>query len=150
MAYIKNGYVYHTLHDNPSMIQPGAVQRAGDNIHGVVKHFVQSTESLLPDPSEYRYGNVVYLDIFGLTMVIIPMWITVMANYATLALVLIYLGRKMVDPTLSGRLWCSLGIRLHGDPVNCYWSFVNAHSRLFITIALFSPIGASLPWATVV
>ncbi|KAF1790355.1 Peptidase M28 [Phytophthora cactorum] len=35
-AYIANGYVYHTSLDDVSRIQPGAVQRLGENIVGVV------------------------------------------------------------------------------------------------------------------
>jgi len=29
MAYIYNGYVYHTMFDNPDMIPTGSIQQAG-------------------------------------------------------------------------------------------------------------------------
>ncbi|RQM13486.1 hypothetical protein DD237_003774 [Peronospora effusa] len=35
-AYIANGYVYHTMLDDISRIQPGAVQHLGENLVGVV------------------------------------------------------------------------------------------------------------------
>ncbi|KAJ0404898.1 hypothetical protein P43SY_001810 [Pythium insidiosum] len=39
-AYIANGYVYHTRLDDTSRIQPGAIQRLGDNLVGVIHHLV--------------------------------------------------------------------------------------------------------------
>ena len=29
LAYVRNGYVYHTIYDNVAMIHPGSIQRAG-------------------------------------------------------------------------------------------------------------------------
>jgi len=32
IAYMKNGYVYHTKYDTEAAIPPGSIQRAGDNV----------------------------------------------------------------------------------------------------------------------
>ncbi len=37
VAFVHNGYVYHTDHDDLSRIEPGSVQRAGENLLAVVK-----------------------------------------------------------------------------------------------------------------
>nr|XP_039261257.1 endoplasmic reticulum metallopeptidase 1-like [Styela clava] len=102
LAYIRNGYVYHTYHDVPAMIQPGCIQRAGENIHGVVRHFVQSTESLLKDPATYRHGKVAYFDVLGLTLVVIPLRLLSFINYFAIVSVLAYIGRRMFHSQVTG------------------------------------------------
>ena len=42
IAYVKNGYVYHTKYDSEEMIPPGSIQRAGDNVLAIVKHLGDS------------------------------------------------------------------------------------------------------------
>ena len=37
IAFVRNGYVYHTPLDTPDQIQMGAVQRAGENLLGVCR-----------------------------------------------------------------------------------------------------------------
>lgn len=102
LAYIANGYVYHTYHDVPAMIQPGCIQRAGENIYGVVRHFVQSSESLLPDPATYRHGKVAYFDLLGQYLVVIPLRLLTFINYLAIFFVLAYIGRRMLNPQSTG------------------------------------------------
>ena len=45
IAYMKNGYVYHTKYDTEAAIPPGSIQRAGDNVLAVVKHLLNSEVS---------------------------------------------------------------------------------------------------------
>ena len=42
IAYMKNGYVYHTKYDTEAAIPAGSIQRAGDNVLAVVKHLLNS------------------------------------------------------------------------------------------------------------
>ena len=37
VAFVRNGYVYHTRFDDVDRIDPGSVQRAGENVLAVIK-----------------------------------------------------------------------------------------------------------------
>lgn len=47
LAYMTNGYVYHTKYDTEEVIPLGSIQRAGDNVLAVVKHLANSEVYIL-------------------------------------------------------------------------------------------------------
>lgn len=102
LAYVRNGYVYHTLHDTPEMIGPGCVQRAGENILGVVRHLVQSPDSNLADPSEYKHGEAAYFDFLGIYFTVIPLRLLTLINSIVIVAVLVYIGNRMLHPRITG------------------------------------------------
>lgn len=63
MAFIKDGYRYHTSHDTFENIPLGSYQHAGDNVISLVKNLANCPELYENVPSE---GTVVYYDVFGL------------------------------------------------------------------------------------
>ena len=67
IAYMKNGYVYHTKYDSEDRIPAGSVQRAGDNLLAVVRHIAQS--EILADTSAHSDGAVVFFDFLGLFLI---------------------------------------------------------------------------------
>uniref|UniRef100_A0A8C1X8R9 Endoplasmic reticulum metallopeptidase 1 n=1 Tax=Cyprinus carpio TaxID=7962 RepID=A0A8C1X8R9_CYPCA len=67
LAFIENGFIYHTKYDTPERIHTDSIQRAGDNILSVLKHLVMSDE--LADSSAYRHGNMVFFDLLGSTCI---------------------------------------------------------------------------------
>ena len=90
IAYMKNGYVYHTKYDSEERIPPGSIQRAGDNILAMVRHIAQS--EVLADSSAHSDGGSVFFDVIGiifihysemvglimnLTTVFVAVWLTV-------------------------------------------------------------------------
>ncbi|KAK2917034.1 hypothetical protein Q8A67_001408 [Cirrhinus molitorella] len=92
LAFIDNGYLYHTKYDTPDRIHNDSILRAGDNILSVLKHLVMSEE--LADSSKYRNGNMVFFDILGLTMVAYSAHAGTIINYTVAIAALIYLGGK--------------------------------------------------------
>ena len=42
IAFVKNGYVYHTRYDDAKSIPDGSIQRAGDNVLGIVNGIANS------------------------------------------------------------------------------------------------------------
>ncbi|KAK2917033.1 hypothetical protein Q8A67_001407 [Cirrhinus molitorella] len=92
LAFIDNGYLYHTKYDTLDRIHNDSILRAGDNILSVLKHLAMSEE--LADSSKYRNGNMVFFDILGLTMVAYSVYAGTIINYTVAIATLIYLCGK--------------------------------------------------------
>ncbi len=70
IAYMKNGYVYHTGYDQEDAIPPGSIQRAGDNFLAVVQHIANSEE--LAHPEAQDNSNAVFFDVLGVFLINYP------------------------------------------------------------------------------
>ena len=81
IAYASNGYVYHTRHDNSTIIPDGSIQRAGDNVLAVTKALSKSPYLFHKD--DFKEGKTVFFDFLGFYMVLVPesiiFWIEVLA-----------------------------------------------------------------------
>ena len=100
IAYVTNGYVYHTSHDLPEAITPGSVQRAGENLLGMLTRLSQSP--LVADPSGDQHGAMVFYDFLGLYMVLYPQrigWIlnSLIAAITFVCIVLKFSKRSVKD-----------------------------------------------------
>ncbi|ESN99808.1 hypothetical protein HELRODRAFT_176575 [Helobdella robusta] len=67
IAYIKNGYVYHTRHDTPRMIPAGCIQRGGENLFSLVRSIASS--AYLTNPDSFPYKQLVFFDLIGYSVV---------------------------------------------------------------------------------
>ncbi|XP_076462443.1 endoplasmic reticulum metallopeptidase 1-like [Babylonia areolata] len=103
LAHIRNGYVYHTVNDLPSFVEPGCLQRTGNNILALVKALVKSP--YLVDPGDYRHGSLVFFDFLGFFMVAYPQRLAVLLNWAMLAVVLVRGVRAALSNTYGTARW---------------------------------------------
>uniref|UniRef100_A0A673WM05 Endoplasmic reticulum metallopeptidase 1 n=1 Tax=Salmo trutta TaxID=8032 RepID=A0A673WM05_SALTR len=101
LAFIENGFIYHTKYDTPDRILTDSIQRAGDNILAVLKHLVMSKE--LADSSEYAHGNMVFFDLLGMVVVAYPDHVGTIINYMTAIATFLYLFKKCFHPSNMGR-----------------------------------------------
>ncbi|CAC5360627.1 unnamed protein product [Mytilus coruscus] len=92
IAYIANGYIYHTQHDKPQYIPSGSIQRAGDNLLSVIKHLCSNEQ--LEDPGADQHGTMVFFDFLGLFMIYYPSRIGAVFNCGLLAIVSVTLLLK--------------------------------------------------------
>lgn len=54
LAYIRNGYVYHTKYDTVAHVTQESLQRAGDNLLGLVRfHFPTRSNPLQPNSETF-------------------------------------------------------------------------------------------------
>uniref|UniRef100_A0A673YAU5 Endoplasmic reticulum metallopeptidase 1 n=1 Tax=Salmo trutta TaxID=8032 RepID=A0A673YAU5_SALTR len=97
LAFIENGFLYHTKYDTSDRILTDSIQRAGDNILAVLKHLVMSEE--LADSSEYRHGNMVFFDLLGMVVVAYPARVGTIINYMTAMATFLYLFKKCSHPS---------------------------------------------------
>ncbi|KAB1279630.1 Endoplasmic reticulum metallopeptidase 1, partial [Camelus dromedarius] len=141
LAFIENGYIYHTKYDTADRILTDSIQRAGDNILAVLKYL--STSDMLAAASEYQHGNMVFFDVLGLFVIAYPYRVGLIINYMVITAVALYLGRKLLQPkhksaTYTKDFFCGLGITL----ISWFTSLVTV-----LIIAVFiSLIGQSLSW----
>ena len=94
LAYIANGYVYHTNYNTPAAVTPGSIQRAGDNILALVKSIVNSP--FLADPGEYRHGSMVFFDFLGIFVVHYPKRIGLVINLTSPFVAVLCLMKKFL------------------------------------------------------
>ncbi|MEQ2239481.1 Endoplasmic reticulum metallopeptidase 1 [Ilyodon furcidens] len=143
LAFIENGFIYHTKYDTANRILTGSIQRAGDNILAVLKHLVTSEK--LADSSEYRHGNMVFFDLLGVVAVAYPARIGTIVNYMVASATFFYLAKKASLPgNRGGRyVWdlaCATGVVVLG------W-FVTLLSVLIVAL-LITLLGHSMFWYT--
>nr|XP_031532783.1 endoplasmic reticulum metallopeptidase 1 [Vicugna pacos] len=141
LAFIENGYIYHTKYDTADRILTDSIQRAGDNILAVLKYL--ATSDMLAAASEYQHGNMVFFDVLGLFVIAYPYRVGLIINYMVITAVALYLGRKLLQPkhksaSYTKDFFCGLGITL----ISWFTSLVTV-----LIIAVFiSLIGQSLSW----
>ncbi|CAJ0950703.1 unnamed protein product, partial [Mesorhabditis belari] len=113
LAFVQNGYWWHTEFDEASRITPGALQRAGENVLSTLKHLLASP--YLTSPAEFADEKAVFFDFLGLFVIVYPLNL---ANSLNLFLIFIIFARvsmkfankktKDLDNLLNGFVWNSL------------------------------------------
>nr|XP_057920358.1 endoplasmic reticulum metallopeptidase 1 [Doryrhamphus excisus] len=141
LAFIENGFIYHTKFDTADRILTDSIQRAGDNILAVLKHLLMSEK--LADSSEYRHGNMVFFDVLGVAVVAYPARVGTIINYMVALATFVYLARKASLPgNRGGRyvrdLTCATGM------VVLSW-LVTLLSVLIVAV-LVTLLGRSMFW----
>lgn len=92
LAHIRNGYVYHTKNDLPEFVEPGCLQRTGDNILALVRALVDSPYFI--DPGVYRHGSLVFYDFLGFFVVAYPQRMAVLLNTLVVVVVVAMATKK--------------------------------------------------------
>ncbi|XP_068032922.1 endoplasmic reticulum metallopeptidase 1 isoform X1 [Anomalospiza imberbis] len=143
LAFIENGYIYHTEYDTSDRILTDSIQRAGDNILAVLKYL--ATSEKLAKSFEYRHGNVVFFDILGLFVLAYPARVGTIMNYITSAIAFSYLSKKVLQPKPRAvhnlkKLLTAFSLTLT--------SWVCTLVAVLIVAAFVSFIGRALSWYT--
>lgn len=141
LAFIENGFIYHTKYDTADRILTDSIQRAGDNILAVLKYLLMSEK--LADSSEYRHGNMVFFDLLGLVAVAYPARVGTILNYVVATAAFLYLAKKGSLPGNGGgryvrQLACATGVAVMS------W-FVTLLSVLIVAL-LITLLGRSMFW----
>ncbi|XP_056369194.1 endoplasmic reticulum metallopeptidase 1 [Oenanthe melanoleuca] len=143
LAFIENGYIYHTEYDTSDRILTDSIQRAGDNILAVLKYL--ATSEKLAKSFEYRHGNVVFFDILGLFVLAYPARVGTIMNYITAAVAFFYLSKKVLQPKPRAinnlkKLLTAFGVTLT--------SWVCTLVAVLMVAMFVSIIGRALSWYT--
>lgn len=141
LAFIENGFIYHTKYDTADRILTDSIQRAGDNIFSVLKYLVTSEK--LADASEYRHGNMVFFDLLGVVVVAYPARVGTILNYMVAAATFIYLAKKASLPGNAGGRYVRDLAFATGVAILCW--FVTLLSVLIVAL-LITLLGRSMFW----
>ncbi|KAF4132237.1 Peptidase family M28 [Phytophthora infestans] len=133
-AYIANGYVYHTTLDDISRIQPGAVQRLGENVVGVVGQLGGEPGRLRRVAENPQTSRTFFSDVMGLTMVTASKETTFLLCGGVLLLAFVYLVLSHVS--FSERLTAFMLIW------RCFGTAIAASLTVGVILSLYAP----LPW----
>ncbi|CAJ0587120.1 unnamed protein product, partial [Mesorhabditis spiculigera] len=95
LAFVQNGYWWHTEFDEAKRITPGSLQRAGENVLSTLKHLLASP--YLTSPAEFADEKSVFFDFLGLFVVVYPLDLANGLNLALIFLVAARLFLKLVD-----------------------------------------------------
>ncbi|KAM4706963.1 endoplasmic reticulum metallopeptidase 1 [Discoglossus pictus] len=143
LAFIENGYIYHTKYDTADRILTDSIQRAGDNILGVLRYLASS--HLLADSSEFRHGNMVFFDICGLFMLCYPARVGTIINYMIAAAAIFFLSKKVIKYRRGGTNYAH--DLMYGLLITLI-SWISALLTVLIIAVLISLTGNSLFWYT--
>ncbi|CAH0474874.1 unnamed protein product [Peronospora belbahrii] len=133
-AYIANGYVYHTMLDDISRIQPGSVQRLGDNIAGVIHQLGNEPGRLKKVGDNPQSSNTFFSDVMGLTMVTASKTITLTICGGVLLLAMIYLLLSQVS--FNERFTAFV------LTMRCFGAAIASSLIVAVLLSLYAP----LPW----
>ncbi|XP_062456249.1 endoplasmic reticulum metallopeptidase 1 [Rhea pennata] len=143
LAFIENGYIYHTKYDTSDRILTDSIQRAGDNVLAVLKYL--ATSDKLAKSFEYQHGNVVFFDILGLFVLAYPARVGTIINSVIAAIAFLYLSKKVLQPKARAvsnlrKFFMAFGLTL--------LSWISALVTVLTVAVFISLVGRSLSWYT--
>uniref|UniRef100_A0A8C0ZFP2 Endoplasmic reticulum metallopeptidase 1 n=1 Tax=Cyanistes caeruleus TaxID=156563 RepID=A0A8C0ZFP2_CYACU len=147
LAFIENGYIYHTEYDTSDRILTDSIQRAGDNILAVLKYL--ATSEKLAKSFEYRHGNVVFFDILGLFVLAYPARVGTIMNYITATVAFFYLSKKVLQPKPRGNLtltsWvCTLvAVLMVAMFVSIIGRALSWYTHFYVSVSLYGTAAAA-------
>ncbi|XP_022913826.1 endoplasmic reticulum metallopeptidase 1-like [Onthophagus taurus] len=141
IAFVRNGYRYHTKHDNFENIPLGSYQHVGDNILDLVKRLGDADELNLNNFGSNNEKKSVYFDIFGFYMI----------SYNEIAAVVINVLVTALSFMMSSLTLVKFGLRREKNGKKYFFFVVGKFQLLIIAgwvLAVISTIlmGVFLDW----
>ena len=96
IAFIKNGYVYHTSADTSDRIPDGSIQRSGDNVLSVILKLTTTSDSELGIYGDKESPSV-FFDVFGIMVISYPSWAGTIINLIVICLALLAIYTDVVE-----------------------------------------------------
>uniref|UniRef100_A0A1B0G958 FXNA-like protease n=1 Tax=Glossina morsitans morsitans TaxID=37546 RepID=A0A1B0G958_GLOMM len=145
MAFITNGYVYHTEHDKINVMPKGSLQHTGDNVLTLAKCLGNAQE--LNDIVEHSDGQVVFFDFLGKFIIFYTENVGIIINIVVCVIAIIAIGISLymmaADSAISlkaifSRLGTSFAVQVVALAVGGGLALLNA---LFM-----DAIGSAMSW----
>uniref|UniRef100_A0A0N4ZNR5 FXNA-like protease n=1 Tax=Parastrongyloides trichosuri TaxID=131310 RepID=A0A0N4ZNR5_PARTI len=98
IAFVQNGYWWHTEFDQSKRITPGSLQRAGENVLATVKELIYSP--YFNNPAKYGDKKFVFFDILGFTTIVYTMNTAYYFNWFVIICAVIVTAKDILDAGL--------------------------------------------------
>ncbi|XP_033636192.1 endoplasmic reticulum metallopeptidase 1-like [Asterias rubens] len=135
IAYVSNGYVYHTKYDSLDSIPPGCIQRAGDNIQALVLHLANSS-TLHHGIEEDRHGSMVFFDIHGFYLVTYPARMGMIINMCVVGAVFLFIIFRRKPEYSSRLMYLSKLLRAVGVILASYLAVLATSAFIILLLTL--------------
>ncbi|XP_046366500.2 endoplasmic reticulum metallopeptidase 1-like [Haliotis rufescens] len=143
IAHVKNGYVYHTKYDRPDMVQPGCLQRGGENLQALLVTLATSKQVI--DPGEDKHGNMVFFDFIGYFMISYPQRVGVLINWSIVAVVLLSIFRKITADSDSPGI-VTYAVQISGAVISIMLTWVAVVTSAVTVALLLNMVGHEMSW----
>ena len=144
IAYVAEGYVYHTEYDTAGRIPLGTIQRAGENILAVTLDILDGSIDLSDTAAG---GSSVFFDVFGLFMIVYPSWAGIILNIVSVLLTLVTAGYDILTLARSEQIQWKKG--LSNVLIGILFSFLSMGLAVGLSIFIGFSVGSlgfSLSW----
>uniref|UniRef100_A0A0N5BFK1 FXNA-like protease n=1 Tax=Strongyloides papillosus TaxID=174720 RepID=A0A0N5BFK1_STREA len=94
IAFVQNGYWWHTEFDQAKRITPGSLQRAGENVLATVKELIYS--QYFNNPAQYEDKKFVFFDVLGITTIVYSMKTAYYLNWFLIITALIITTKDLI------------------------------------------------------
>uniref|UniRef100_A0A1A9W2G5 FXNA-like protease n=1 Tax=Glossina brevipalpis TaxID=37001 RepID=A0A1A9W2G5_9MUSC len=145
MAFITNGYVYHTEHDKVNVLPKGSLQHTGDNVLTLAKCLANAQE--LNDSSQHSEGHVVFFDFLGSFMIFYTESVGIILNIIVCLIAIIAIGLSLylmaVDSAISLKSMLSSFAASFAVQVA---TLVAAGGLAFLNALFIDAIGSAMSW----
>ncbi|XP_064624379.1 endoplasmic reticulum metallopeptidase 1-like [Lineus longissimus] len=146
IAYINNGYVYHTEFDTADRIPKGCLQRGGENLLALVKRLASSPK--LEDPKNEAKGNMVFYDILGKFLIMYPDRVGRFVNYITAIIVFIGIAKKTAGFRTNGLTGTTYLSNLVKAVVVMFIAWIATLLGVVLVALLLIAMGRRMSWYT--
>ncbi|EDW72284.2 uncharacterized protein Dwil_GK20844 [Drosophila willistoni] len=145
MAYIFNGYVYHTKYDRVNVFPRSSFQHTGDNVLALAKALANAPE--LDDTAAHAEGHNIFYDFLGWFIIFYTETISIIVNVIVGVLALLAIGISVYFMSVrSGCSWKGILLRF-GITIGIQLVSLMLAFGLAVLVAVFmDAVDRSMSW----
>lgn len=147
MAYIFNGYVYHTKYDRINAFPRASFQHTGDNVLSLARALANAPE--LDDTAAHSEGHNIFYDFLGWFMIFYTETTSIIVNVVVTLLALLGVGISIYFMSLrSGCSWKGVLLRFSISIAIQFVSLILAIGLALLVALFMDGVDRSMSWFT--
>ncbi|XP_037716788.1 endoplasmic reticulum metallopeptidase 1 [Drosophila subpulchrella] len=147
MAYIFNGYVYHTKYDRINAFPRASFQHTGDNVLSLARSLANAPE--LDDTAAHSEGHNIFYDFLGWFMIFYTETTSIIVNVVVTLLALLGIGISLYFMSVrSGCSWKGVLLRFSITIAVQFISLLLALGLALLVAVFMDGVNRSMSWFT--